>query len=108
MRHTQAHQIYTSLPAHYTPHGWTSLATFMQARRLDTHAQLGKPHDREWIETVLAFFKGLVTEGMDAEMALMGRHNVKEYLEGLLEDIRKDASEIDDGSKSSYFTPLLY
>ncbi|KAF8507495.1 trafficking protein particle complex subunit 10 [Gautieria morchelliformis] len=94
-RHAQAHQTYSSLPAHYTPHSWTSLATFMQARRLDTHLHLGKPHSREWIDTVLAFLKGFVEEGMHDGMGLLGRGDMRAYVTGLIEEVRRGGSELD-------------
>ncbi|KIJ54451.1 hypothetical protein M422DRAFT_774766 [Sphaerobolus stellatus SS14] len=96
-RDSQAHQTYTSLPAHYTPHSWNTLATFMQARRLDTHARLGKPHDREWVETVLAFLKVFVKESMEADIGLGRPEDVRDYVKGLIEDMKKDSEAIEDG-----------
>jgi hypothetical protein len=97
MRHAQAHQTYTSLPAHYTPHSWTSLATFMLGRRLDTHTHLDKPHNREWVETVLAFLKGFVEEGLHGELELLGKGDVSEYVARLMEEVKEGSSELEGG-----------
>jgi trafficking protein particle complex subunit 10 len=98
MRYSQAYQTYASLPAHYAPHTWTSLAAFMQARRLDTHARLGNPHTREWIETVLAFLKAFVEESTHTDMELLGKSDARTYVAGLIEELRQDTSELDRGN----------
>ncbi|KAG1756516.1 trafficking protein particle complex subunit 10 [Suillus paluster] len=49
--------IFTSLPAHYAPHMWTSLESFMLSRAINIHAELEKPRDREWIHILLAFLR---------------------------------------------------
>ncbi|KAF8578950.1 hypothetical protein K439DRAFT_1360730 [Ramaria rubella] len=94
-RHAQAYQTFTSLPAHYTPHKWTSLSTFMHGRRLDTHTHLGKPHDRDWVETALAFLKGFVEDRIHGEVGMPGETDVEEYVARLLDQIRQDAGELD-------------
>ncbi|KJA20255.1 hypothetical protein HYPSUDRAFT_142413 [Hypholoma sublateritium FD-334 SS-4] len=48
---------YTSLPAHYAPHMWTSLESFMLSRALDTYNKLDRTQDVEWIHMVLSFLK---------------------------------------------------
>jgi trafficking protein particle complex subunit 10 len=72
----------------------------MQARRLDTHMHLGKPHSREWVDTVLAFLKGFVEEGMHDGMQLLGRGDMQEYVTGLIEEVRRGSSELDGGKSA--------
>ncbi|PSR94078.1 hypothetical protein PHLCEN_2v4506 [Hermanssonia centrifuga] len=61
-RLTNALQTYTSLPAHYAPHGWTSLEAFMLIRALDLHSSAEKPKDREWMVVLLEFLKAYVQD----------------------------------------------
>lgn len=103
MRHAQAHQTYASLPAHYTPPGWAFLAAFMQTRRLDTHSRLGKPHNREWVETVFAFLTGFVEENMHGDMELLETNDMRAYVASLLEEVRQNASELDGGNLAPHY-----
>ncbi|KAI0341805.1 hypothetical protein BDW22DRAFT_1377071 [Trametopsis cervina] len=61
-RLSNALQTYTSLPAHYAPHGWTSLEAFMLTRSLDLHATSQKPRDKEWLNVLLDFLKAYVQD----------------------------------------------
>ena len=70
----------------------------MQARRLDTHALLGQPHTREWVEAVLAFLKAFVEEGMYIDMEPLGKSNMQAYVASLIEDVRQDVSELNEGT----------
>ncbi|TRM61873.1 trafficking protein particle complex subunit 10 [Schizophyllum amplum] len=84
---------FTSLPAHYSPHHWTSLEFFVLSRALDTHAALDQQHDRDWIHTLLAFLNAYVTT-MGKEL-LMDQADSERYLVGLIEALQKAAVELD-------------
>ncbi|KAG2157362.1 trafficking protein particle complex subunit 10 [Suillus clintonianus] len=60
--------IFTSLPAHYAPHMWTSLESFVLSRAIDIHAELEKPQDREWIHILLAYLR-TYTNDISKELA---------------------------------------
>ncbi|TFK72158.1 hypothetical protein BDN72DRAFT_836546 [Pluteus cervinus] len=80
---------YSSLPAHYAPHMWTSLESFMLSRALDTHAALGKPKDTEWIHILLSFLKVYVEcEGND--LLLHGEEKI-DYVRRLITEMRQTA-----------------
>ncbi|KAF4615296.1 hypothetical protein D9613_003220 [Agrocybe pediades] len=85
---------YTSLPAHYAPHLWTSLESFMLSRALDTHANLDSPQNVEWIHIVLSFLKTYV-EQIDAEM-LMHEVDKVEYISQLVKSLRASVEELDN------------
>ncbi|KAF8529300.1 trafficking protein particle complex subunit 10 [Hysterangium stoloniferum] len=106
-RNTDAQQIYNSLPAHYIPHSWTSLATFMHARRLETHAQLGNPHNVEWVETALAFLKGIVEEEMSTDIMILGKDETREYISGLVKAIRDCTRQMDNDIVASEH-PMIF
>ncbi|KAG2367519.1 trafficking protein particle complex subunit 10 [Suillus spraguei] len=59
--------IFTSLPAHYAPHMWISLESFVLSRALNIHAELEKSPDREWIYILLAYLR-TCTNDMSKEL----------------------------------------
>ncbi|KAF8136643.1 trafficking protein particle complex subunit 10 [Boletus edulis] len=92
-RLSNALTIFTSLPAHYAPHGWTSLESLMLSRAIDTHAALKKPRDREWIHILLAFLKTYVTD-RSTEL-VMSEDDIMEYIAGLVSALREAAEKLD-------------
>ncbi|KAI0362291.1 hypothetical protein OH77DRAFT_1416520 [Trametes cingulata] len=92
-RLSSALQTYTSLPAHYSPHGWTSLEAFMLNRALDIHASAEKPKDREWIHILLHFLRAYVDDmGMDL---LLSTEDSKAYVAQLVSALKDSAHELD-------------
>ncbi|KAJ7452540.1 hypothetical protein B0H11DRAFT_2245998 [Mycena galericulata] len=84
---------YTSLPAHYAPHMWTSLESLMLSLALDTHAELDKSKDREWIHILLSFLKTYVdTVGLDL---LMHEEDSTEYISRLVQAMRESATTLE-------------
>ncbi|KAJ7470648.1 trafficking protein particle complex subunit 10 [Mycena latifolia] len=84
---------YTSLPAHYAPHMWTSLESLMLSLALDTHAQLDKSKDREWIHILLSFLKTYVdTVGLDL---LIHEEDSAEYISRLVLEMRHSATALE-------------
>ena len=87
---------YTSLPAHYAPHMWTSLESFMLSRALDTYTKLEEmPQDTEWIHIVLSFLK-TYAEHHDSEMLI---HNVDkaDYVSKLVNSLRLAVENLETG-----------
>ncbi|KIJ69219.1 hypothetical protein HYDPIDRAFT_80628 [Hydnomerulius pinastri MD-312] len=92
-RLSNALTIFSSLPAHYAPHMWTSLESFMLSRAIDTHAELQKPHDRDWIHILLAFLKTYVNES--STELIMSKEDIKEYVSRLAIALRDAAEKLD-------------
>lgn len=55
-------QTFTSLPAHYAPHKWTSLESYMLSQAIDTHSTLGSSKDQQWINNALSFLRTYVDD----------------------------------------------
>ncbi|KAI8998488.1 trafficking protein particle complex subunit 10 [Trametes punicea] len=92
-RLSTALQTYTSLPAHYSPHGWTSLEAFMLNRALDIHAAAEKPKDREWIHILLHFLRAYVDDlGKDL---LLSKQDSEAYVGRLVMALKDAAHELD-------------
>ncbi|KAI0665103.1 trafficking protein particle complex subunit 10 [Cubamyces menziesii] len=103
-RLSSALQTYTSLPAHYSPHGWTSLEAFMLNRALDIHASAEKPRDREWIHILLHFLRAYVDDmGRDL---LMNKEDSEAYVAHLVQALNDAARELDSDTPSPDHTAL--
>ncbi|KAI6036383.1 trafficking protein particle complex subunit 10 [Pisolithus microcarpus] len=84
--------IFSSLPAHYAPHMWTSLESFMLSRAIDTHTLLQKSRDREWIQLLLAFLRTYVTETSSEPLI---SHDINHYVTKLVTALREDSEKLD-------------
>ncbi|KAG1764769.1 hypothetical protein EV702DRAFT_1283222 [Suillus placidus] len=84
--------IFTSLPAHYAPHMWISLESFMLSRALDIHAELENPQDREWIHILLAYLR-TCTNDMSKELA--SEVNKEKSVTQLVRALRTAAANLD-------------
>ncbi|KAI1794522.1 trafficking protein particle complex subunit 10 [Ganoderma leucocontextum] len=93
-RLTNALQTYTSLPAHYSPHGWTSMEAYMLNRALNIHHAAEKPKDREWIHILLHFLRAYVEDG--GRDLLLSEEDNKTYVEGLIAALKEAARNLDN------------
>lgn len=91
-RLSNALAIFSSLPAHYAPHMWTSLESFMLSRAIDTHAVLQKPRDQEWIHLLLEFLKTYVNEPTSESLT---SHDINEYVTKLVTALREASEKLD-------------
>ncbi|GJE95190.1 trafficking protein particle complex subunit 10 [Phanerochaete sordida] len=92
-RLSNAMQTYTSLPAHYSPHGWTSLEAFMLTRALDLHDSVAKPHDRDWLLVLLEYLKAYVQDLGKA--LLISKDDHVAYTSSLVQALREAASSVE-------------
>ena len=86
---------YSSLPAHYALHLWTSLESSSLRHALDTHATLAKPRDREWILILLSFMK-TYAESSGAEL-LMSEEDKVDYISLLSDQLKVAAESLQEG-----------
>ncbi|CAL1704950.1 unnamed protein product [Somion occarium] len=90
-RLSEALQTFTSLPAHYAPHGWTSLESYMLFQALGIHTAAEKPRDREWIFILLDFLKAYVQD-LGKEL-LMNTEDHIEYVTSLVQALHEATQE---------------
>ncbi|TFK54963.1 hypothetical protein OE88DRAFT_1732249 [Heliocybe sulcata] len=86
-------QTFTSLPAHYAPHEWTSLESLALSEAMATHARLEKAKDTEWIHILLAFLKTYV--GSSEDELLIQTENNTSYMQTLIDALRHAAEGLD-------------
>ncbi|EIN07448.1 hypothetical protein PUNSTDRAFT_144927 [Punctularia strigosozonata HHB-11173 SS5] len=90
---TTALTTFSSLPAHYGPNKWTSLESYVLSQALDTHQQLEKPKDQDWMHMLLNFLSAYV---QDIEGALLMQVEDKnEYLKRLMSAMSSSASAME-------------
>ncbi|GBE82036.1 hypothetical protein SCP_0404120 [Sparassis crispa] len=96
-RLSSSFQTYKSLPAHYAPHGWTSLEAFMLTHALNVHASAKQTKDVDWIHLVLEFLKAYVEDiGKDL---LTDEADRRSYVSGLFSGLVEAA----EGLQSDMF-----
>jgi trafficking protein particle complex subunit 10 len=86
---------YSSLPAHYAPHTWTSLESFMLSQALDTHADLNKSKDIEWIHVLLSYLRAYI-DNRGTELLLHEADKVA-YVTELVNGLETAVSELETG-----------
>src|ERR1700677_3790247 len=52
-RFNSALQTYSSLPAHYSPHRWTSLESYVLSQAIDIYVLSGIDKDKQWVSIAL-------------------------------------------------------
>lgn len=67
----------------------------MHYQAMKLHSKLEKPKDREWVNVLLDFLKAYV--GYLSQEFIMREEDKTEYISGLIDDLRKAASELDSG-----------
>lgn len=85
---------YTSLPAHYSPHKWTSLEGLMLSFALDTHKVLEKPRDSEWLHILISFLSAYTSHGKEL---LLSEDDGRAYIDGLVSMMRIAANDLQQG-----------
>jgi hypothetical protein len=77
----------------------------MLARSLDSHRELGKPKEKEWLNSALAFLKAwAVVDGSGGPQALalplgaevVSANDRTAYMEGLVKDIIRNARSLSE------------
>ena len=99
-RLSNALQTYTSLPAHYAPHGWTSLEAFMLTRSLDLHTTTDKSKDKDWINVSLEYLKAYVQD-MGKDLLITTEDHVA-YTASVVKALRAAAEELESGEWYNY------
>ena len=98
-RLSEALQTFTSLPAHYAPHGWTSLESYMLFQALGIHNTAEKPKDREWVFILLNFLKAYVQDF--GKELLMSEQDHVTYVTELIHDLREATRDAESGVYST-------
>lgn len=78
----------------------------MLSRALDTHSDMQKPKDTEWIHILLSFLKTYI-ENSGSEL-LMHEEDKTTYVATLVNDMGRVASELEAGMLSAARPPVMH
>ncbi|KAF5358539.1 hypothetical protein D9756_001945 [Leucocoprinus leucothites] len=92
-QYTNAFTTYTSLPAHYAPHTWTGLESYMLSRALDTHTDMKQPEDNEWMHNLLSYLRSFI-EHQGSEL-LIHEDDKAEYINRLVSRLTEAANGLE-------------
>ena len=79
-------QTYSSLPAHYAPHNWTSLESYTLSQAINVYALAGTNKDQQWVNIVLKYLK-LWSSGSIGE-SLTRQDDIPAYITNLVESLK--------------------
>jgi trafficking protein particle complex subunit 10 len=90
---------YSSLPAHYVAHKWTSLESFMLYKAANVHSEMEKPKNADWVHIALAFLRAYV-EGLGSEL-LIDDDDKTVYISHLVKGIIQASEELQTGRSTT-------
>ncbi|KAI0306635.1 hypothetical protein B0F90DRAFT_1691802 [Multifurca ochricompacta] len=93
-RMTSALQTYSSLPAHYAPHGWTSLESYMLSQAINVYALSGTDKDKQWINIALAYLK--LCSGATSSESLTHQENSTTYITEVVDSLKVAVDKLNE------------
>jgi trafficking protein particle complex subunit 10 len=93
-----------SLPAHYAPHKWTLLESYMLSQAILTHAQAGNVKDRQWIKIALSFLKTFTVNF--GRSSVVSQSDEASHVSNVLDPLKAVADNLDEG-KSNGFSCII-
>jgi hypothetical protein len=93
-RSTSALQTYSSLPAHYAPHKWTSLESYMLSQALNVHVLAGADRDKQWVNIALSYLK-VCESGRNGEL-LTSQEDSATYITNLVDSLMATVDQLSE------------
>jgi hypothetical protein len=93
-RSTSALQTYSSLPAHYAPHKWTSLESYMLSQALDVHVLAHTDRDKQWVNIALSYLK--VCESCRNGELLTRQEDSATYITNLVDSLKTAVDQLSE------------
>ncbi|KAI0288169.1 trafficking protein particle complex subunit 10 [Russula brevipes] len=87
-------QTYSSLPAHYAPHKWTSLESYMLTQAINVYALAGTNKDKQWVNIALSYLK-LCSSGSNGEL-LTRQGDGATYITDLVDSLKAVADKLSE------------
>ncbi|KAI0319372.1 trafficking protein particle complex subunit 10 [Amylostereum chailletii] len=101
-----AFQTYSSLPAHYGPHDWISLESYMLSQAIDTHSRIGGTKDKQWLILALSFLKTHI-DGTGRDL-VMAEDDRSAYVHNIVDSLKTAAEELDSDFTHSEHSALSF
>jgi hypothetical protein len=102
-------QTYSSLPAHYSPHRWTSLESYVLSRAIDIYALSGIDKDKQWVSIALNRLKSYSGGGGSEGESLVSHADSTTYITNLVGSLKVVVDTLSERwfSCSSGLSPFL-
>ncbi|KAH9005086.1 hypothetical protein EDB86DRAFT_3061943 [Lactarius hatsudake] len=81
-------QTYSSLPAHYSPHRWTSLESYVLSQAVDIYALSGIDKDKQWVTIALSYLKSHSGGGGSEGESLIPHADSTTYITNLVGSLK--------------------
>ncbi|KAH9063497.1 trafficking protein particle complex subunit 10 [Lactarius vividus] len=81
-------QTYSSLPAHYSPHRWTSLESYVLSQAVDIYALSGIDKDKQWVTIALSYLKSYSGGGGSEGESLIPHADSTTYITNLVGSLK--------------------
>lgn len=81
-------QTYSSLPAHYSPHRWTSLESYVLSQAFDIYALSGIDKDKQWVSIALNYLKSFSGGGGSEGESLVSNVDSTTYITNLVSSLK--------------------
>jgi hypothetical protein len=81
-------QTYSSLPAHYSPHRWTSLESYVLSQAIDIYALSGIDKDKQWVSIALNCLKSYSGGGGSEGESLVLHADSTTYITNLVSSLK--------------------
>lgn len=93
-------QTYSSLPAHYSPHRWTSLESYVLSQAVDIYALSGIDKDKQWITIALSYLKSYSGGGGSEGESLIPHADSTTYITNLVGSLKAVVDKLSERSLS--------
>ena len=95
-------QTYSSLPAHYSPHRWTSLESYVLSKAIDIYALSGIDKDKQWIAIALSCLKSYSGGGGSEGESLIPHADSTTYITNLVSSLKAVVDKLSERSLSLF------
>ncbi len=106
-RFKSALQTYSSLPAHYSPHRWTSLESYMLSQAIDIYSWSGIDRDKQWITIALSYLKSYSGGGSKGE-PLIAHMDSSTYITDLVDTLKAVVGRLSERLSPCSFGPVRF
>ncbi|KAF8275107.1 trafficking protein particle complex subunit 10 [Lactarius quietus] len=89
-------QTYSSLPAHYSPHRWTSLESYVLSQAIDIYAFSGIEKDKQWVTIALNCLKSYSGGGGSEGESLIPHADSTTYITNLVDSLKAVVAKLSE------------
>lgn len=101
-------QTYSSLPAHYSPHRWISLESYVISQAIDIYALSGIDKDKQWVTIALNCLKSYSSGGGSEGESLIPHADSRTFITDLVNSLKEVVDQLSERSSSCSPGPIHF